>query len=181
MWELDCEEGWVLKNWCFRTVVLERILSIDRPCLDHPDLHPTPPYRPEACILPADGTVGDLIILSLCPLWKLPSIELSNFCSLSRQGTEPAWKWFLLRDLNGVAPFPQHRGLRSIIPGPELCGFSWSLLWLHCLSWLSTQSCSPLRTHVLILSILSFFFFNFKIFNSYMCSQTWTPLPHPSP
>ena len=25
------------------------------------------------------------------------------------------------------------------------------------------------------------FFFNFKIFNSYMRSQTWTPLPPPSP
>ena len=50
-----------------------------------PRSHPTPPYRPEACILPADGTVGDLIILSLCALWKLPSTELSNFCSLSRQ------------------------------------------------------------------------------------------------
>ena len=25
MWELDHKEGWSLKNWCFRTVVLERI------------------------------------------------------------------------------------------------------------------------------------------------------------
>ena len=24
MWELDCEEGWVPKNWCFWTVVLEK-------------------------------------------------------------------------------------------------------------------------------------------------------------
>ena len=24
MWELDCEEGWALKNWCFSTVVLEK-------------------------------------------------------------------------------------------------------------------------------------------------------------
>ena len=27
MWELDCEEGWVLKNWCFWTVVLEKTLA----------------------------------------------------------------------------------------------------------------------------------------------------------
>ena len=26
MWELDCEEGWVLKNWCFWSVVLEKTL-----------------------------------------------------------------------------------------------------------------------------------------------------------
>ena len=24
MWELDCEEGWVPKNWCFWTVVLQK-------------------------------------------------------------------------------------------------------------------------------------------------------------
>ena len=27
MWELDCEENWVLKNWCFWTVVLEKTLE----------------------------------------------------------------------------------------------------------------------------------------------------------
>ena len=28
MWELDCEEGWALKNWCFWTVVLEKTLPV---------------------------------------------------------------------------------------------------------------------------------------------------------
>ena len=28
MWELDCEEGWVPKNWCFWTVVLEKTLRV---------------------------------------------------------------------------------------------------------------------------------------------------------
>ena len=27
MWELDCEESWVLKNWCFWTMVLEKTLD----------------------------------------------------------------------------------------------------------------------------------------------------------
>ena len=27
MWELDCEEGWPLKNWCFWSVVLEKTLE----------------------------------------------------------------------------------------------------------------------------------------------------------
>ena len=27
MWELDHKEGWELKNWCFQTVVLEKILE----------------------------------------------------------------------------------------------------------------------------------------------------------
>ena len=27
MWELELEEGWLLNNWCFQTVVLEKILD----------------------------------------------------------------------------------------------------------------------------------------------------------
>ena len=27
MWELDCEESWALKNWCFWTVVLDKTLG----------------------------------------------------------------------------------------------------------------------------------------------------------
>ena len=27
MWELDHKEGWARKNWCFQTVVLEKILE----------------------------------------------------------------------------------------------------------------------------------------------------------
>ena len=27
MWELDCEESWTPKNWCFCTVVLEKTLE----------------------------------------------------------------------------------------------------------------------------------------------------------
>ena len=27
MWELDCKESWVMKNWCFWTVVLEKTLE----------------------------------------------------------------------------------------------------------------------------------------------------------
>ena len=32
MWELDCEESWVLKNWCFWTVVLEKTLVSPLDC-----------------------------------------------------------------------------------------------------------------------------------------------------
>ena len=31
-WELDCEESWVLKNWCFWTVVLEKTLESPLDC-----------------------------------------------------------------------------------------------------------------------------------------------------
>ena len=32
MWELDCEESWVSKNWCFWTVVLEKTLESPLDC-----------------------------------------------------------------------------------------------------------------------------------------------------
>ena len=34
MWELDCEEGWVPKNWCLWTVVLEKTLESPVDCKD---------------------------------------------------------------------------------------------------------------------------------------------------
>ena len=40
MWELDCEESWELKNWCFWTVVSEKTLESP---LDCKELQPVPP------------------------------------------------------------------------------------------------------------------------------------------
>ena len=40
MWELDCEESWVPKNWCFWTVVLEK--TLENP-LDFKEIQPLYP------------------------------------------------------------------------------------------------------------------------------------------
>ena len=40
MWELDCEESWVLKNWCFSTVVLEKTLESSLDCRETQPVHP---------------------------------------------------------------------------------------------------------------------------------------------
>ena len=40
MWELDCEESWVLKNWYFWTVVLEKTLESP---LDSKEIQPVHP------------------------------------------------------------------------------------------------------------------------------------------
>jgi len=39
MWELDCEEGWAPKNWCFWTVVLEKSLESPLDCKDIQPVH----------------------------------------------------------------------------------------------------------------------------------------------
>ena len=39
MWELECEESWVLKNWCFWTVVLEKTLESPLDCKEIQPVH----------------------------------------------------------------------------------------------------------------------------------------------
>ena len=39
MWELDCEESWVPKNWCFWTVVLEKTLEGPLDCKKTQPVH----------------------------------------------------------------------------------------------------------------------------------------------
>ena len=40
MWELDCEETWVPKNWCFWIVVLEKTLESSLDCKEIQPVHP---------------------------------------------------------------------------------------------------------------------------------------------
>ena len=39
MWELDCEESWALRNWCFWTVVFKK--TLESPCKEIQPVHPT--------------------------------------------------------------------------------------------------------------------------------------------
>ena len=40
MWELDCKESWVLKNWCFWAVTLEETLESPLDCKKIQPIHP---------------------------------------------------------------------------------------------------------------------------------------------
>ena len=40
MWELDYKERWALKNWCFWTVVLEKMLESPLDCKEIQPVHP---------------------------------------------------------------------------------------------------------------------------------------------
>ena len=40
MWELDSEENWAPKNWCFWTVVLEKTLESPLDCKETQPVHP---------------------------------------------------------------------------------------------------------------------------------------------
>ena len=47
MWELDCEESWALKNWCFGTMVLEKTLGSP---LDCEEIQPVYPEEDESWV-----------------------------------------------------------------------------------------------------------------------------------
>ena len=48
MWELDCEESWAPKNWCFWTVVLEK--TFESP-LDSKEIRPVHPKGDQSWVL----------------------------------------------------------------------------------------------------------------------------------
>ena len=72
MWELDCEEGWAPKNWCFWTVVSEKILESP---LDIKEIKPVHPKGNQSWIF-TEGTDAEAEApATWCeelPHWKRP-------------------------------------------------------------------------------------------------------------
>ena len=63
MWELDCEESWAPKNWCFWTVVLEKALESP---LDCKEIQPVYPQRDQSWMF-IGRTDVEVEIPILCP------------------------------------------------------------------------------------------------------------------
>ena len=72
MWELDYKESWVLKNWCFWTVVLEKTLESP---LDGKEIQPVNPKGNQSWIFigRTDAEVETPIFGHL--MWKTDSLE----------------------------------------------------------------------------------------------------------
>ena len=72
MWELDCEEGWAPKNWCFWTVVLEKTLESP---LDHKEIQQSILKE----IIPGISLEGMILKLKLHYfghlMWRVDSLE----------------------------------------------------------------------------------------------------------
>ena len=88
MWELDHKEGWVLKNWCSRTVVLEKTLESP---LDSKETKPDNPKGNQPCVF-----TGVMLKLKLQYfghlMWRVDSLQktlmLGNIEDRWRTGTE---------------------------------------------------------------------------------------------
>ena len=75
IWELDCEESWAQKNWCFWTVVLEKTLESP---LDSKEIKPANPKQNQPWIFigrtDAEGEGSD-VLTTWCEEpthWKRP-------------------------------------------------------------------------------------------------------------
>ena len=65
MWELDHEEGWALKNWCFWNVVLEKTLESN---FDSKETKPVNPKGNQPWIFIGRTDAKDEVLI-LWPLW----------------------------------------------------------------------------------------------------------------
>ena len=81
MWELDCEEGWVPKNWCFWTVVLEK--TLDSP-LDCKEIQPVHPKGAQSWVF-----IGRTDVKAETPILWPPDAELTHL--------KRPWFWERLR------------------------------------------------------------------------------------
>ena len=97
MWELDHKEGWVLKNWCFQTAVLEKTLESP---LDSKEIKSVNPkgrdleYSLEGLMLkPKLQYFGHL-------MWRADLLEKTLM--LGKTGGRRIRGWQRMRELNGI-------------------------------------------------------------------------------
>ena len=96
MWELDYNESWALKNWCFRTVVLEKTLESP---LDSKEIKPVHPKGNQSWIFigRTDAEVEGPIFGHL--FWRTDSLEKTLVLGKIEGGRRG---WQRMRLLDGV-------------------------------------------------------------------------------
>ena len=97
MWELDYKESWVSKNWCFWTVVLEKILESPLDCKEIQPVHPKgnhPEYSLEGLMLKLKlQYFGHL-------MWRTDSFEKTLMLGKIEGGRRRGWQ--RMRWLDGI-------------------------------------------------------------------------------
>ena len=97
MWELDCEESWVLKNWCLWTVVLEKTLESP---LDCKDIQPVHPKRDQSWVcIGRTGAKAETPIFGHL-MWRVDSLEKTLM--LGGIGGRKIRGWQRMRWLDGI-------------------------------------------------------------------------------
>ena len=83
IWELDCKESWVLKNWCFWTVVLEKTLESPLDCKEIQPVHIqeiSPEYSLEGIFIEAETPI-------------LGPLDVKNWLIGKHSDVGKDWRW----------------------------------------------------------------------------------------
>ena len=95
MWELDCE-GWVPKNWCFWTVVLEKTLESPLDCKEIQPVHP----KGDQSWCSLEGLMLKLKLQYFGHLmWRTDSLEKTPMLGMIESGRR---EWQRMRWLDGI-------------------------------------------------------------------------------
>ena len=111
MWELDYKESWVPKNWCFRTVVLEK--TPESP-LDCKEIKPVNPKENQSWIFNWKDWC-----------WSWNSNTLATWCEELTHWKRP-WCWVRLKVGEG-----DDRGWDGWMASPT----QWTWVWANSGSW----------------------------------------------
>ena len=111
MWELDGKESWTPKNWCFWTVVLEKILESPLNCKEIQPVHPKG-NQSWIFIVRTDAEAETPI------LWPPDGEELTHW--------KRPWCWERLQE--GVG---DNRGWDGCMASPS----QWTWVWVNSGSW----------------------------------------------
>ena len=111
MWELDCEESWTLKNWCFWTVVLEETLVSPLDCSEIQPVHPKG--------ISPGGSLERLML----------KLKLQYFGHLMWELTH--WKRLLCWEGLGAGGEGNNRGWDGWMASPT----QWTWVWVNSRSW----------------------------------------------
>ena len=97
MWELDYKESWVLKNWCFWTIVLEKTLESP---LDCKEIQPVNPKGNQSWIFTGrTDAEAEAPILWLL-MWRTDSLEKTLM--LGKTEARRRREWQRMRWLDGI-------------------------------------------------------------------------------
>ena len=116
VWKLDYKESWAPKNWCFWTVVLEKILESP---LDYKEIQPVHPKGDQSCVF-----IGRTAAEAETPALWPPNAELSHW--------KRPWCWERLR----AGGEGDDRGWDGWMASPT----QWTWVWVDSGSWWWTGS-----------------------------------------